>query len=45
MFKKYEIENREFLIKLKLYNEATKSYNYNSPYMDMAVYLSEIFSK
>lgn len=43
MFRKYDKENKDFLIKLKLWDDKQNIYNYNSPYMDMAVYLSELF--
>jgi len=42
MFAKYEKENKEFLIKLELWDDASKRYN-NSSYIDMAIYLSELF--
>lgn len=42
MFDKYKKENKDFITKLKLWDDATNRYN-NSTYMDMAIYLSELF--
>lgn len=41
MFEKYKAENRNFLIKLGLYDDKNQHYT-NNKYLEMAVYLSEL---